>query len=195
MRRAPWQATEEALSLINRSYADWDRIDDLVPTRPRLGVAALAMVAHDPRAVSIQAVYARLISIAEAYTDIVIEGLFGREFPNPGPVLGKLIEDALDSSSLRWEDRKGALKLHAAPVSDFQQWSQFDAAIDVRNSIMHGLGSLTRRQRKDSKIVRKLGTLGISVQGGRLLVRGAHVSRCRELCVEYVRWLDGTCGF
>jgi hypothetical protein len=152
----------------------------------------MVMISHDPMAISLQAVYARLVSVAEAYTDIVVEDLFGREFPQRGRILAALVENALDISSMKWEERKNALRMHGASVAAFDRWSQFDIAIDVRNAIVHGLGGLTRRQRKDVKIPRKLATLDIYIQGGRIVLEPRHLLQGRDLCVRYVRWLDAT---
>ena len=191
LRRAPSQATEEATTLLNRAYADWSRTTSSIAGKPRLGGASMVLISHDPMAISLQAVYARLVSVAEAYTDIVVENLFVREFPQRGRILAALVENALDVSSMKWEERKNALRMHGAPVAEFKLWSQFDVAIDVRNAIVHGLGGLTRRQRKDVKTTRKLASLDIHVQAGRIVLEPRHLLQGRDLCVRYVQWLDG----
>jgi hypothetical protein len=150
---------------------------------------ALLLVSHNPAVVLLESTYLRFVSIAEAFTDVMIELLFGRAVPAPSALVSALIDEKLDRAG-RWDDRRELLLLHDIRLSDFVQWQQLDAGIEVRNTIAHGLGALTRRQVRDAKLPAKLQSIHVRLESRRVILSEGNISELRNVCVDYVRWLD-----
>jgi uncharacterized membrane protein len=107
-------------------------------------------------------------------------------------VTSRLILDALESAS-NWQRRKTFGAKYGVPVAEFAKWAKVDAAIAARNSIAHGLGTVTRRQ--DVRTLQtKLHRIGISIADTRLLIPDAALSELRSLLVDHIRYVDGLRG-
>lgn len=82
---------------------------------------------------------------------------------------------------------------HSVDLDAAPNFSKFRSFIEARNAIMHGLGSLTRRQTQGnalSSLTGQLGKVGIAVEGTRLVFGRKSVQRCADVSVEFVLWLD-----
>jgi hypothetical protein len=131
-----------------------------------------------------------MISVVEAYVDIVSASLFRESAPTTHDLVRRLVENAELRASATWHERKEAFETyHRIRLSEFVHWSELDAGIEARNAIAHGLGQLTTRQRS-GKIVSKLSQIGVAVHDGSVVITDTSLRRCRDVCIEFVRHLD-----
>ena len=79
-------------------------------------------------------------------------------------------------------------------VQTATQYKDFRPYIEVRNAVAHALGGLTRLQLgKDgsgSAIRKSLQSVGVTVEGTRLLLSRETAQACATAAILYVRWLD-----
>jgi hypothetical protein len=134
----------------------------------------------------------RLVAIAEGFSisklvetterklpaDRIVELLWDSEFERSG--------DTWDSRYRLWE------RLHEIPRGDFDDRDALDGFIAARNSIVHGLGELTRQQlRGRKKTVSRLGHARIKVMADeRLDIDSTHVEQCAVVVKHFIAWLD-----
>ena len=92
-----------------------------------------------------------------------------------------------------WDDVRGAFsKWHGISLSAFPQYDDFQACVDARNAIVHGVGYLTPRQlRRDVAALRKrLIGFGISLSGTQLILDEPSIRNCAITCREFILWTD-----
>jgi hypothetical protein len=141
--------------------------------------------------VRMQAAYFRLISIVEAFTDVLADALFQRVLPTRDQLVSRLVEDRLLQSSSNWDERKYTYtNFYSISLGSCPAWSKLDAGIEVRNAIAHGLGTLTPRQRKKASLAGQLSAVGVTVESGRIILDGRSLEECLDYCRTYVQWLD-----
>jgi hypothetical protein len=105
----------------------------------------------------------------------------------------RLVINAELKASTTWYDRKNALsQYHHIKVGEFDRWYELDAGIEVRNAIAHGLGQLTRRQRQ-GKAESKVSQIGVIVRDGSIVIDNRSLKRCRDVCINFVCYLDNKC--
>lgn len=143
-----------------------------------------------------QAYLFRIVAIVEAYTDAALEAMFRGVVPASSPAAIRLLETHLLDATRRWEERKKSFaEHHALPLGDmtvgFPGWSKLDGMIEVRNSIAHGLGSLTRQQRQNPmRTAAKCSQIGVRIDAGEVLVDNVSLSTAAQVAEDFVRWLD-----
>ena len=105
-----------------------------------------------------------------------------------------LLEQGEVQAEGSWEGMRDAwaawfgISLGASP-----DYSKLDAYIAVRNSIVHGLGFLTRKQkRRDGgrKLKAKLTNVGVGLVGDQIVLPFSAVEDCAVVARSYVLWLD-----
>lgn len=78
--------------------------------------------------------------------------------------------------------------------STFPAWPSLEAFVEVRNTLAHRVGALSRRQRTNvearTELERKLSPIGVEMGDGRLWLGSAHAERCAEVAKEFIQWLD-----
>ncbi|WP_156213284.1 hypothetical protein [Lentzea aerocolonigenes] len=183
--------TEEAVSLLAENRADFrsaergsgDSSVGRIRVKGSLGP-------HDPAQTRLEAMYLRYVSIVEAYVDSLSGHLFRQKVAGHEPTLRLLVADAELRASNTWNERKSAFsRYHSFSIETFGRWSEFDAAIDVRNSIAHGLGSLTRRQR-DQKTRAKIRSIGAILIDDHVVLSVAVLDQCYSICRELILYVD-----
>jgi len=94
-----------------------------------------------------------------------------------------------------WDRRKKAWKKYASvdleTVTLF--WDNLYGFIEARNSLQHGLGSLTDSQLSEKRrgdVLRCIKTAGLALVGDRISVDFSSVVECRRVCEEFVFGLD-----
>lgn len=188
--------TEEASNLLVHTYTDW-LILAKVATAPRgriirnVGILPI----QDSPTLRMQGTFVRLMSITEAYVDTVLAAELTGQVPLPNTLVRRLLDDRIEDASRGWNDRKDLGILVGVRVTDFPAWSRVDTAIDVRNAIAHGLGRLTRLQTKDGKVATALRQHGVQIDGRDLRLSAKNITDCKELCLGFVKWLDGRLTF
>jgi hypothetical protein len=133
----------------------------------------------------------RLIAIAEEFSIArfvdVIETLLPSE-----PVVSALWEAELDRSGDTWPKRNILWKKYLnVKIKDFPYNKDLQGFIQARNSITHGLGSLTRRQlRSRATTAQELRDAGIRLHGDSLTIDASDVEACATTVKTFVGWLD-----
>jgi hypothetical protein len=149
IRIVPFAVTEEALRLLQATHADFTRLP-MPPPRGRLRIGTTtALGPYDFSQVRAQSEYLRLVSIVEAFVDTCCNHLFDLKTQGHDLFVSNLADAARDQASNSWEERKKAFATyHDVPLGSCAGYSDVAAAVQVRNAVAHGLGSLTRRQTK-----------------------------------------------
>ena len=188
---APRMLTEEAVLLAYRTHADHVRsIPAFAPPRGRFRSSGTRLGNHDARDVSRQGCWFRLVSIVEAYVDLMSSDLLREATPGRDALVARLVELAEERSSSNWTERKEAFKnFHGVSIASLAGWEKVDSAIPVRNAVAHGLGSLTPRQR-NRKTITKLAKVGVTVTDGRVKISETALTTCRDNCVRLIRSID-----
>lgn len=135
----------------------------------------------------------RLIAIAEEFTHGLLLELTNLKLPDD-PRVAVLWDAHVDRETDTWEQRIATWRLvHSIAIPSSPRYDLLFAFIQARNAIVHGLGSLTRKQLRDrTKSVARLRAAHISVSGNRLVLTESHVDRCAEAVRTLIRWLDDT---
>ncbi len=133
----------------------------------------------------------RLISIAEEFTHGLLLELTSRKLPADARV-AVLWDSHVDRETDTWEQRMATWRLvHSVSIPSSPRYDVLFGFIQARNAIVHGLGSLTRKQLRDrTKSVARLRAARISVNGDQLVLTGRHVEQCADVVRTLIRWLD-----
>lgn len=194
MRRVRQAVAEAAISYLHTTYLDLaNSARDKSVSRGRILRSETALGSYDAESARRQGCFLRLVSIVEAYVDVVAQSLFEENLPTEHDLVRRLVEDAGLRASSTWSERKDSfVKYHGIRLTKFARWTELDAGIEVRNSIAHGLGKLTPRQR-GSNAQSKMAKIDVAVQDGSVIVSDASLARCRDVCIEFVCFVDENC--
>ncbi|MFC8503806.1 hypothetical protein ACFUC1_15725 [Pedococcus sp. NPDC057267] len=155
---------------------------------PRTG-RRLAVAGSDPLQVQRQATLLRLVSITESFcADRLIDHTEQAINPAADPVRTKVWEQAAIDATKTWEAQREAFKKWHSITPD---WLPLEGLSEARNAVAHGLGSLTRRQRRGrSATMTKINRTGISVVNDRLLLEERDLTAAAKACREIIRQID-----
>lgn len=130
-----------------------------------------------------------LLGYTEFYVDEILDELFDNSLASSSAREAYLLKKAQTPSHSNWESRRDALDgIFGVRVTQFGSWQRLDSAIWVRNSIAHGAGGLTRRQKLDEAT--KAVHVGVEVVEGILVLPTASVDACSAACCDFVSELD-----
>ena len=192
MRQVPTLDAEIAMNRINQTLALHVREKRamLEAWRGRLRGSA-GVVRTNP---SRYLVLPHIVAIAEEFSRRLLRTKTEVQVPQDRLVLQKLWLKAEDQAEGRWDEHLKAWKdWHRIPLASESIYTNLRPFIEARNAIMHGLGELTRRQRRrgEEKTLRgELKHVGIDVIGTRLVVHDKAVARCAGVCRAFVETLD-----
>jgi len=191
LRKVPRAVTEAAQQYLHATYLDYERSARAAAHRlGRVLTSNTALGAYDSESASKQGCFLRMISVVEAYVDIVSAALFRETAPTTDDLVRRLVEQAELRASTTWSERKDAFeRYHQIKLGQLARWSELDAGIEVRNTIAHGLGQLTHKQRSGSA-ARKMSSIGVGLSDSRILITDAGLQRCRDICLDFIRSLD-----
>ncbi|WP_327100269.1 hypothetical protein OIE68_16760 [Nocardia vinacea] len=190
LRKVPWDVTEEALRLLNLTVADFASLPPVKGGRWSGASGAAKWARFDPRQIRFQSQYLRMVSIVEAYVDTVSEALFDRRVESLDSFFKNLAVAIQDISSASWNERKNCFKAHHGfSLQSCSGWSEFDRAIDVRNSIAHGLGVVTKKQ-LDSNKDKKIRLAKVKITDGRIEVTKDSLRVCSTACAMLIKSID-----
>jgi len=190
-----FERSELARSEINRALAQF-RLEAAAGERRAVlhasRLAARGSTADPgPTSLRIEDALTRFVSIADEFTLGLLIDLTESKLPNDARVaiLWERYEERYTDS---WEQRFASFEgLHKIVVHTFPRYSPLMAYIEARNAIVHGLGSLTRKQlKKPGRIVGKLRTARINMSGNRLLLTADDAVQCALVIRELIEWLD-----
>lgn len=112
-----------------------------------------------------------------------------------GPFHASLWGYGQEDAERTWESMRRCWKeWHGVDFSTFASNERLLALGDARNAIVHGLGRLTRKQRRADggrKVIARLGKVGVQVTGDELSLEPATVAVSRSVVIELIEWLDG----
>jgi hypothetical protein len=135
-----------------------------------------------------------IVAIAEEFSRTLLIAKTEVQVPQDARVLKKLWAKAENQAEGRWEEHLNAWKdWHEVSLQSDPLYTNLKPFIEARNAIMHGLGELTRRQRRGNQLAALKGELraaGIEVVGVRLIVSNRSVIRCAHACRAFVDGLD-----
>jgi hypothetical protein len=191
-RRVPTFEAEVAMNRINSTLAlHVAGNQSTVETRRGRLSGSFGVVWADP---SRYLVLPHIVAIAEDFSRRLLIAKTVAQVPQDRPVLQRLWLKAEDQAEGRWEDHLKAWRdWHQIPLASEAIYIDLRPFIEARNAIMHGLGELTRRQRRGNQEAALRGALqkvGIDVVGTRLIVRNEAVARCARACRTFVHDLD-----
>lgn len=189
LREVPLSLTEDALHLLHATHADL--LSRGSPPVPHGRIRAGSKLASfDAKEVRLEACYLRLVSIVEAYVDVLCSELFREASVNQSDLFRALIDAAESRASANWDERKTAFKnYHGAVLTSCSSWSTFYGAVEVRNAIAHGLGRLTARQRAGSSR-QKIESVGVVIVDDSIRLSYEAVLRCLSAARTFVVSLD-----
>lgn len=149
----------------------------------------LAQSGIDQAQVARQGTYLRLLSITEDFCASFLLETVERAEPVQTSILTQVWERAAMDAIGSWERQKKAYRewLKISGV-----WGDLSGHIEVRNAIAHGLGSLTRRQKKNEAATRsKIDKIGVQLDGDRIALSEENVDDAVEFLSELIRTIDG----
>ena len=70
-------------------------------------------------------------------------------------------------------------------------WKAVEQLAEARNAVAHGLGTLTRRQRRDeTKVKAQLSAVGIKLDEGRIVLSGTIIAAAASVCRDFIEQID-----
>lgn len=153
---------------------------------PRLSVMSRG---GDPEQPYRQLTLLRLVSITEAFcADQLYELGEIHVRPSETPARASIWDRAADDALGSWPKIRASYK---AWFSITPPWGAIEDLIEVRNAIAHGLGHLTRRQRKSEQSTRdKISRAGIRLDGDRVILEEVDLTTAARTCRELIQALD-----
>lgn len=176
------------MALLAQTRVELSNGDEVAPAG-RIRVAGTSRARNPVIARETWAVF-RMVAIAEGYVDNVSRTLFTDVTVGQTGLFKRLVAEAESHAYDSWRERKDVFsRYHRIPLSECAKWSDIDAAIEIRNSVAHGLGRLTERQRTSSTIS-TLSRIGVHVVDDRLIVTTPVAGRCYQSAREFISSLD-----
>lgn len=184
--------TEAALSLIRHASEDIPAASASGPRPGRLLINSMG-ASTDPVVWLREAALLRLISIVEAYVDAVSMHRMGAFVDTKPTLVALMLRDFELTSSNTWQDRHGAYEAyHGFSLRSQNGWAQVKAGIEVRNCLLHGLGTLTAKQRGQTKLASLVRIIDVSIGSNRMHLAATTVSKLGSGCQALVRAVDSS---
>lgn len=186
--------TEAALGLITHAMYDIPGATFGEGRRGRILTDAMG-ASTDPASLFAETALLRLVSVIEAYVDSVSSFKLNRSIDSRDVLVALLVEDFEVESSSTWQQRKDSYnRYHGFTIESRDGWGAIDAAIEVRNCLVHGLGVMTAKQRRSQKLAKTVSNIGASIGGGRVHLGSSSVLTLGQNCTRFVRHIDLTVG-
>lgn len=186
------ELSESAVLLVKTTYRDHARTLARSAATDRPFITHTRLGTHSPAGSQRQGCVLRMIGVAEAFVDIVLETALRGKITPATPVTETLLSLAIPKLDTWGGRNEFATMFKMSPLSSFTRWSQVKAAADARNSIAHGLGSLTRKQNGATK--RALRAVKVTVADGQLRLNDSAVEHIRDLLVAFIEHVDQAYG-
>jgi hypothetical protein len=192
-----FERSEVALAHVNRAAARFEA-ETTQSRRRRFALASRVLATsrppsyHDSWNVSrVEDALVRLIAIAEEFTHGLLIEVTNLHLPSD-PRVAALWDKHVDRETDTWEQRMATWRLmHGLAIQTSPRYDALLAFIEARNAVVHGLGSLTRKQlRTRNRSVDRLRAARIAVSGDRLILGEEDVAACADSVRTLVRWLD-----
>lgn len=186
--------SEAAVALIR--HAESDIAINYSPMAPRRRILTNAMGAStDPAVWLRETALIRLVSVIEAYVDAMSMHRMNAVLDSRASLISLLMGDFERTSNGSWADRHDAYKrYHGISLRSLSGWEPIKAGIEVRNCLLHGLGSLTARQRDQTKLSVSLKVVDVTIGGNRMHLSASTVPKVAAGCERFVSGLDAGIG-
>lgn len=133
----------------------------------------------------------RVVSITEAFMDGLSRQTLIPNIDERNQFQAAIFEQFEINSSANWPSRLTVYKdKHGIKWKDCPGHRQFDAAIQLRNCIAHGLGQLTPRQQRDSGLGKQMSLVDVRVGGARMHISNSTLPLVSGLCSSLIRHID-----
>jgi hypothetical protein len=192
-----FERSEISLAHVNRTSARF-AAETAARRRRRIGLPSRLLATSLPSAYEeswnvsrVEDALVRLIAIAEEFSYGLLLEVTDLKLPTDDRVT-TLWETHVDRETETWEQRIATWRrMHALSIPASPRYDVLFGFIQARNAIVHGLGSLTRKQLRDrAKSVARLKAARITVAGDRLELNDRHVDGCADTVRAFIRWLD-----
>jgi hypothetical protein len=181
--------TEAAIHMLAAVRVEARSAVPLGEARPRILAGRFGV--NDPAELRRHSLVVRSVSITEAYIDGLFSELMEEQVPNPSDFLLRIMAKIEDIATTDWAKRhEHYSELYELQLTACTTWPLVDAAIDIRNAILHGLGALTARLRRKRGLMQAVHPLGASVGGGRIHLSEESPRRVSNACRELILDLD-----
>lgn len=136
-----------------------------------------------------QATFLRLLSITESFCgELLLSQTESLVRPTSHKVLLGIWDDAAVGATNTWLNQKDSYKTWLGVSVNFNSVNQL---AEARNAIAHGLGTLTRRQRRnETRSVSRIRAAGIDVVGGQVILTEASLARAADTCRQTIVEVD-----
>jgi hypothetical protein len=136
-----------------------------------------------------QATLVRLLSITEAFaTELLLRKIDRAVAMSRNPTVAKVVDDTLVRATGNWADLMKSFKAWLGIDVD---WKAVERLVEARNAVAHGLGTLTRRQRRNEQsVVAKLRAAGVAVRDGRIVLSDDTLAAAASACRDFIEELD-----
>ncbi|MBA3652575.1 MAG: hypothetical protein H0W70_00090 [Actinobacteria bacterium] len=187
---------DAAVLLTRTALYEYHSTPALLLTFGRIFRSSTALGTYELGNARAQAYFFRIVAVVDAYTDAALEAMFRGVVPPSSPAAVRLLESHLLDATQRWESRKRSFADHHSlslgdAANGFPQWSKLDGMIEVRNSIAHGLGSLTRQQRQHAtRTAGRCKQVGVRIEAGEVIVDNPSLVTAGDVAEDFIRWLD-----
>lgn len=153
------------------------------------GPRRLGGLPDDRRDMQAQATLVRLLSITESFTaDTLLRHVEPLVRPKSHQTVSLIWDSAAVSATGTWESQQNAYRRWLGVKLD---WKPVERLSEARNAVAHGLGELTRRQKRDETSVRaKLATAGIPLAGNRIVLSDAVLATSARTLRDFILLLD-----
>lgn len=180
--------TEAALRLIQQARTTFA---DAMPSPTWRRISLEPFGTSTPSEWRQPAAFVRLLTICESYVDALSMELFSLNVDLSVAALSRMVEDIEVTSTGNWQARNAVFGLHhGVALSSCARWNDLQTAAQVRNCLAHGLGKLTPRQRRNSKLPVEVAILGVTVGSGRMHLGRDSVPRLAIICHQFVMDVD-----
>jgi len=149
----------------------------------------LGDVVDDRKQIQCQATLLRLLSITESFCAerllVEVEQVVS---PPRSQTVANLWDDAAVMATKGWDDQKRAYKQWLGVEPD---WKPVDRLAEARNAVAHGLGSLTRRQRRNAQSAKaKIEEAGIAMAGDQVALSDEALATAAAACRRVIEEVD-----
>jgi hypothetical protein len=143
----------------------------------------------DPEQIQCQSTLVRLLSITESFTSqLLLREIDKAAARARSASINSVWDDAAIRGTSTWQQQKDAYINWLGVKED---WKVVDRLAEARNAVAHGLGTLTRRQRRNEASVRtKLKEAGITLTGIRIVLSDAALASAATGCRDLIRRID-----
>jgi hypothetical protein len=180
--------TEEALSLLvqSRSSLSWNS----APPDPTVQGKRRRRVEENRRLES-QTRLLRLVSVTEAYIDAMSVWRVSSYVDLNNPTQAQLLEGWELTSTTNWSERcKAYQRYHSIQLQACPAYQEVQAAVQLRNSITHGLGRITPRQRTKTRLSTEALLVDATVDDGRVHLGENTIAIAATACRFLVQFVD-----